>query len=182
MRVEGAVAGSVHLPQIDGRLLPGCSVVSVTVLDGDLELRAHLVRTPLPRPVREGGWAVADTSPPTTRTPGGPGGARTAAVSRADGLTAAVVGLHGWQHASTHAELDTNAMGPYSAVPVLTATADGPATVLVSLHALTRTAPADPAGLATAVRVEVDGTVLHVHWRTGPHHTLDLATFVPTTT
>ncbi|WP_435172915.1 DUF2264 domain-containing protein [Actinacidiphila sp. bgisy145] len=181
MRVEGAVAGSVHLPQLDGRLLPGCSVVSVTVLDGDLELRAHLVRTPRPRPVREGGWAVADTSPLTTRTPGGPGTARTAAVTRADGLTATVVGLYGWQHAATHAERDTNAMGPYSAVPVLTATAGTPTTVLVSLHTLTRTAPTptDLADLATAVRVEVHGTVLHAHWRTGPHHTLDLATFVP---
>ncbi|WP_328468949.1 DUF2264 domain-containing protein [Streptomyces sp. NBC_00448] len=173
MRVDGPVAGSVHLPQIGGRLLPGCSVVSVSILDADLELRAHLVRTPGPRPVREGGWAVADGSPVESYPAAGE---RTAVVVRADGLAATAAGLYGWSAAGTHAERDTNAVGPYSAVPVLTATADGPATVLVALHALARSGPVD---VTDAVHLDVSGTVVHVRWGTGAEHTVDLATFVP---
>ncbi|MEL5953437.1 DUF2264 domain-containing protein [Streptomyces sp. CLV115] len=173
MRVDGTIAGSVHLPQIDGRQLPGCAVVSVSLPDGEHEVRAHLVRSPGGRTVREGGWAVADDVPPTAQLdPEAP----SATVTTTGGLTARVTGLHGYDDARAFGYRDADALGRCAAVPALFASARAGDTVLVSLHTLTRTATAAP---PEPPAVRVDGTLVTVTRPDGIRKSVDLAAFVP---
>ncbi|WP_241968531.1 DUF2264 domain-containing protein [Streptomyces sp. ICBB 8177] len=65
---------------------------------------------------REGGHALADAAEPVAATGDG-----WALVRRRDGLTSAVVGLHGWDAAAVEHAVDANAFGRHSAVPYLTA-------------------------------------------------------------
>jgi hypothetical protein len=118
----------------------------------------HRVDAPCGTPVREGGWAVADdTAPPTART--GPGWAL---AHRADGLTSALVGLHGWSddEGTVVAAAGGNAYGHHSATPILTLPSHpGGTRLMVTLVVLS----ADPVVHASAegarVRVTADGSV-----------------------
>lgn len=169
MRAEGPIAGSVHIPQRDGAWFPGCAVTSVTIIEGDAEVRAHLVRTDRSWPVREGGWAVAGDEPPESRV-----GARDAQVRNGDGLTATITALHGWSSAEVIPCEGSDAFAHHSAVPVLHGETGTGETVLVSLHALARSERRTPAPTAS-----VDGTALTLEWDGGAVHTIDLAAFVP---
>ncbi|MER5434792.1 DUF2264 domain-containing protein [Streptomyces sp. NPDC002588] len=122
---------------------------TVSVVRGPWEIRVHRVDAPPGTPVREGGWAVADdAAPPVADT--GPG---RALARRADGLTSALVALHGWGDAAGTVvrAVDANACGRHSATPVL----DGAGPLLVTLVVLGRDAPHTGA----AATVEADGTV-----------------------
>ncbi|MGX5207837.1 DUF2264 domain-containing protein [Streptomyces violaceus] len=155
--VEGAHAASWHRA-----LLPGSGaghrIETVSVVHGPWEVRVHRVDAPPGTPVREGGWAVADdTAPPTART--GPGRAR---ARRTDGLTSALVGLHGWSddEGTVVAAVGANAYGHHSATPLLTLPSHpGGTHLLVTLVVLS----ADPAVHAvvegTRVRAGADGGV-----------------------
>jgi hypothetical protein len=155
--VEGARAASWHQA-----LLPGSGaghrIETVSVVHGPWEVRVHRVDAPPGTPVREGGWSVADdTAPPTART--GPG---RALARRADGLTSALVGLHGWSdgEGTVVAAAGSNAYGRHSATPLLTLPSHpGGTRLLVTLVVLS----ADPVVHAlverTRVQAGVDGTV-----------------------
>ncbi|MGW2519568.1 DUF2264 domain-containing protein [Streptomyces sp. NPDC001617] len=124
-------------------------VETVSVVHGPWEIRVHRIDAGANTPVREGGWAIADDSaPPVAES--GPG---RATARRADGLTSALVGLHGWgdaEGAVVHA-LDANACGRHSATPVL----EGTGPLLVTLVVL----GVDPVVAGASATVEADGTV-----------------------
>ncbi|MEI5523220.1 DUF2264 domain-containing protein [Streptomyces brasiliscabiei] len=108
-------------------------IETVSVVHGPWEMRVHRVDAPPGTPLREGGWAVAaDTGPPTGES--GPG---RALARRADGLTSAVVGLHGWGDApgAVLRAVGANAYGHHSATPVLEGVR-GSGPVLVTLVVL----------------------------------------------
>ena len=138
---EGRTAASWHEAH-------GHRVETVSVVHGPWEIRVHRITAGANTPVREGGWALADdTAPPVAES--GPGWAL---ARRADGLTSAVVGLHGWgEGAGTVVAAEgSNAYGRYSATPVL----EGTGALLVTLVSL-GTAPHTGA----EARVDVDGGV-----------------------
>ncbi|MFJ8105079.1 DUF2264 domain-containing protein [Streptomyces sp. NPDC096132] len=127
----------------------GSGIETVSVVRGPWEIRVHRVDAPPGTPVREGGWAVADDfGPPLAKT--GPGHAL---AIRADGLTSALVALHGWGDAAGTVvrALDANACGRHSATPVL----EGAAPLLVTLVVLGVDAPTAGA----EATVDVDGAV-----------------------
>ncbi|MGX1564869.1 DUF2264 domain-containing protein [Streptomyces sp. NPDC055506] len=114
---EGPRAASWHRAVLPGSG-EGHRIETVSVVHGPWEVRVHRVDAPPGTPVREGGWAVADdTAPPTART--GPGWAL---ARRADGLTSALVALHGWSDdtGTVVAAEGRNAYGHHSATPRLT--------------------------------------------------------------
>ena len=171
VHAEGPVAGSVHIPQRDGRPFPGSAVTTVTLVDGDHELRAHLVRADARRAVREGGWSVADTTPPTGSSDDRP----SARVTTTAGLTASVVGLVGWSAAGTVATTGSDAFAEHAAAPVITGVTSGSSTVFVSLHTLT----AVPHEVDGIVEVAVEDGVVTARWASGTQQVVDLRTFVP---
>ena len=181
-RVEGAVAGSVHLPQSGRVLLDGCAVTTVSFVDGAFEVRAHLVESPRARRVREGGFAVADAVPPASGV-----GADYAWVRGEEGIVAACIALHGWSEASLFPYRGANAMGEHSATPALFGTCEPGLTLFVTLHALTalgdeQTDALDASAVAAwrnCVDVRVDGTTVVVTWAGQKPIDCDLATFVP---
>ncbi|WP_171110166.1 MULTISPECIES: DUF2264 domain-containing protein [unclassified Streptomyces] len=149
--VEGRRAASWH------RAGEGRRIETVSVVHGPFEVRVHRLDPSADSPVREGGWAVADDAvPPTGQT--GPGWAL---ARRADGLTSAVVGLHGWGDADgtvAHA-VGTNAVGHRSATPCLQR--DAGARLLVTLVVLSADPDLDPVTVTSGTRATVgaDGTV-----------------------
>lgn len=188
-RVEGDLAGSVHVPQLHRRALPGTAVTTVTAGDGTAEVRAHLVQTDRPWPMREGGWAVADDAELAT------GVFEDGAWAQGrDGLLSAVIGLHGWdaprpavaddasrrpERARVFAYRDANAMGSHSATPALQGRTSTRNTVVATLHVLERGGAVDPQEWRDRVRVDVDGTLVRLTWASGATSEFDLATFVP---
>lgn len=180
-RADGPVSGSVHLPHLDGRPVPGAAVRTVSVVHGAWEVRCHLVRTGEERTVREGAHAVADSTPPETGVFAGAG--RWARGAR--GVLAAVVPLHGYAAADVHRDEGANALGPHAATPYLTGTQAAGDHVHVALHLLRLDPDATADDLAAAdpgdvVAVAVEGTTVRVRWADdGTGTTTDLATFVP---
>jgi hypothetical protein len=137
-------------------------VLTASVARGPWEVRAHLVTAPAGCAVREGGYALAGSRPPSVHT--GPGWAR---VSRPDGLSSVVVALHGLRDAAVATAVDANAYGVRSATPYLTAPPHpGGSAVHVSLVALTGDR-VDPAALAESVTVSVDGDAVTVTFPDG---------------
>lgn len=132
-------------------------VETTTLVYGPWEIRVHrLSPAPGGRAVhlREGGHAVAgDTLPDTAH------GTRWATAARADGLSTAIVGLHGWDGCTASVARDTaaNAFGPHSAVPCLTRAAPEPGVphTLVTLLALSG-APVPAPALHATVSATVD--------------------------
>ncbi|NWF29076.1 DUF2264 domain-containing protein [Streptomyces sp. PKU-EA00015] len=145
--------------------VPGCEapfrVTTASLPHGPWEFRVHHVQAPsgpLPQgvSVREGGYAVAHELPPQART--GPGWAL---ARTADGLTSAVIGLHGWEEGDTGVsrQVEANAYGPHSATPCLTTSFHAPG-CYVSLIALSRDT-VHPEALRASASVEAaDGTVV----------------------
>ena len=126
------------------------TVTSASVVHGRLEVRAHLVEAPAGHTVREGGYALADDRPPEESL-----GAGFAVVHRPDGLTSAIVGLHGYRTAGVARALDANAFGPCSATPFLSAP-EQPGTPAVFVSAVVLSGdPVHPEALRAALRVTV---------------------------
>ncbi|MFF7165487.1 DUF2264 domain-containing protein [Streptomyces sp. NPDC008086] len=136
-----------------GSRAQGGRVETVSLVRGAWEVRVHRLDVPPDTAVREGGWAVADdAAAPDVHT--GPG---RAVARRADGLTSALVGLHGWDGAETSVvrATGTNAVGHHSATPVLQLARPRP--LLVTLVVLSAD-PRTPLTGASAT-VTADGTV-----------------------
>ncbi|MFJ4261303.1 DUF2264 domain-containing protein [Paenarthrobacter nicotinovorans] len=172
-RTQGPVSGSVHVPQLYGKALPGTAVTTVSVVDGIHEVRCHLVTGPAEFSVREGGHAVAGASRVHAGTT-----QDTAWVSNGD-VFAAVTALHGWQKTDTAHYTGANAMGEHSAVPSLSAQRAVVETVHVALHTLTRGPAPAPEALEAAAAVLVSGTEVSLTWASGASQSFDLRTFVP---
>lgn len=137
-------------------------VVTASLARGPWEVRTHRVTAPAGCAVRAGGYALADAHPPAVHI--GPGWAR---VSRPDGLASVVVGLRGLPDAAVATSVDSNAYGVHSATPYLTAPAHpGGTAVYASLVVLTGDR-IDPAALAGAFAVAVEGEVLTVTFPDG---------------
>ncbi|GAB3795536.1 DUF2264 domain-containing protein [Humibacter antri] len=178
-RVEGDIAGSVHLPQLGRRLFDGCAVTTVSFIDGPYEVRAHLVQSPQGHRVREGGFAVAGPVPPASAAEGTVAWAR-----NADDVICGVVGLHGWDEAVIVEHSGANAMGDHSVTPALYGRCVEGLTVFVTLHVLTKASDehpdaASPDVWASAADIAVDGSTVRVRWASGRSAECDLATFVP---
>ncbi|MEW1860671.1 DUF2264 domain-containing protein [Streptomyces sp. NPDC088194] len=114
LHCDGRTAASRH-----DALLPGSDeavpIESASVLHGPWEVRVHRVGGAWHAAVREGGYAVADAEPPYVET--GPGWAL---ARTANGLTSAVIALHGWdEQAAVAREVAANAFGSHSATPYL---------------------------------------------------------------
>ncbi|MFF6784169.1 DUF2264 domain-containing protein [Streptomyces sp. NPDC012510] len=150
--------GRIHPLGVDGRRAAswheplGHRVETVSVVRGPWEVRVHRLDAPPGTVVREGGWAVADdAAPPVGES--GPGSR--ALARRVDGLTSAIVGLHGWSgDGAVVSARDTNAYGLHSATPVLEGSA---APVLVTLVMLSGDPCASHAGASATI--DDDGTV-----------------------
>jgi len=179
-RVDGAISGSVHIPQLAGKALPGTAVTTVSMTDGSHELRAHLVRGPSSYGLREGSHAVAGATAPSSGTIAATKESpATAWAVTDDGLFAAVVGLHGWDSPDVANYAGANAMGTHSAVPYLRAARGDAPSVHIALHTLTRRGAPAPSALTGVVDVRVDGTRVDVAWASGAVGCFDLDTFVP---
>lgn len=172
-RTDGLVSGSVHIPQLYGKALPGTAVTTVSVVDGIHELRCHLVRGPVEYSIREGGHAVADATPVEL------GQTRSAAWVNNGEVFAAVTAMYGWEEPRTTQYSEANAMGEHSAVPSLSAKRNSGETVHVALHTLTRGEAPAPEALQAAAAVVVSGTEVSVSWASGAQQSFDLRTFVP---
>ncbi|MFG3157917.1 DUF2264 domain-containing protein [Streptomyces sp. NPDC048219] len=119
LRCEEGVAASwyaARFPGDDHRY----RVETTSVLHGPWEIRVHRIEAPRGASVREGGYAVAHAESPAALT--GPGWALT---RTADGLSSAVIALHGWGDgarrgtAEVARDVQSNAFGPRSAIPYL---------------------------------------------------------------
>ncbi|WPO69835.1 DUF2264 domain-containing protein [Streptomyces sp. KN37] len=157
---EGRLASSRHDARLPGHDDP-FPVVTTSALHGPWEIRAHRLRAPEGAAVREGGYAVADGTPPHAERGPGWALARTSA-----GLISAVVALHGWHEETGIArEVAANAYGPHSATPFLTLPQHpgGPG-VHVTLVALSRDT-VDPRALRASVTCAVDDDGVRVRVR-----------------
>jgi hypothetical protein len=104
-------------------------IETASIAHGRYELRVHHVSCRDGADVRDGGFSVAAPHPPEADT--GDGWAR---VHRADGLTSAIVALHGYDAAAVHHHAGGNAIAHHAATPYLRrAGAIAPECVLVSL-------------------------------------------------
>jgi hypothetical protein len=135
-------AASWYRPRFGPVDVPGARVLTLSILNQGVELRAHLVTAPDGWTAREGSFALADD---------------------AEELTVDLLPLHGWTGSgSAHFE-GGNAFGEHSTVPYLTAQPElGVPTVYVSMHRLGRTAP-----IPIPVTVEVNGGHLSAEWSDG---------------
>ncbi|MEV8311421.1 DUF2264 domain-containing protein [Streptomyces flavidovirens] len=161
----GRTASSWHLARLPGDERE-FRIDTTSVLFGPWEVRVHRLEAPESAGVREGGHAVAATERPRAET--GPGWAL---VRTADGLTSAVVALHGWdaeEAAGVSRDVQANAYGPHSATPYLRLGAHpGGHSVHVSLIALSRDT-VRPRALRDSITVEVlDGPVVRLTFPDG---------------
>ncbi|MFB7916830.1 DUF2264 domain-containing protein [Streptomyces sp. NPDC056061] len=160
LRCEDRVAASWYAAKLPGDDR-AYRIETTSVLHGPWEVRVHRVEAPAGAVVREGGHAVAHARSPFARS-----GPDWALARTADGLTSALVALHGWDGrgdgADVARDVQSNAFGPHSAVPYLRSRPHpGGHSIHVSLVALSRDA-VHPEALRDAVRVHVaaDSVVL----------------------
>ncbi|MFF9570011.1 DUF2264 domain-containing protein [Streptomyces sp. NPDC014685] len=146
-------------------------IETTSVLHGPWEVRVHRVEAPEGAVVREGGHAVAHAQSPFAVA-----GPDWALARTADGLSSALIALHGWdggaEGAAVARDVQSNAYGPHSAIPYLRSRPHpGGRSVHVSLVALSRDT-VHPEALRDAVRVRagadsvvltfLDGTTVEV--------------------
>lgn len=171
-RTDGALSGSVHLPQVNGKNLPGSAVLTLSILHGPHELRCHLVHGSAGYTVREGSFALAGNTPPTQQI-------QTTSVRLEQGLLrSSLLGIHGWEQAEVARYQGCNALGKHSAAAFLTAPGSSETSCYVALHSLTVEREL-PKTAAEVVAVKVSGSTVSWRWCDGPSGTIDIADFVP---
>ncbi|MEU2841257.1 DUF2264 domain-containing protein [Streptomyces sp. NPDC007076] len=160
LRCEDRVAASWYAARLPGDDHP-YRIETTSVLHGPWEVRVHRVEAPEGVVVREGGHAVSHATSPFALS-----GPDWALARTADGLSSALVALHGWdggtEPAAVARDVQSNAYGPHSAIPYLrSGPHPGGRSVHVSLVALSRDT-LHPEALRDAVRVRVgaDSVVL----------------------
>lgn len=170
LRCEDRVAASWYAARLPGDDHP-YRVETTSVLHGPWEIRVHRVEAPEGAVVREGGHAIAHVERPFALS-----GPDWALARTAEGLSSALIGLHGWdggtEGAAVARDVQSNAYGPHSAIPYLrSGPHPGGRSIHVSLVALSRDA-VHPEALRDAVRVRagadsvvltfLDGTTVEV--------------------
>jgi hypothetical protein len=141
------------------------TVTTQVAVRGPWEIRAHLVEAPPDWTVREGGYAVASAAPPVAAVSG-----LQASAERSDGLRSVLVGLHGWESASTVSEQGFNAFGSQSATPILLSGSGGVHVTLVGLTGSPLEVPPASASVSGGlVRVELAGEVIEFSLTTSPN-------------
>lgn len=168
-RVRGSVAGSTCAPR-EGALLS-----SVSIVNGPFEVRCHLLEGDRPTDVREGSWAVASgTAVPHGVTDG------VAWARRADGLTAALLPLHGYDRAETITHEGGNVLGVHMSTPVAFGRATPKGSLHVALHFLGRTGDVSELGstMKAVSSISIDGVAVRVEWRDGQVMTVDVGSFI----
>ena len=163
--VEASYAASWHRAWL-GEQGPW-RIESASVVHGGWEIRCTLVDGPADVQLRHGGYAIAAEQAPQVTT----GEAPWAAAERADGLTSAIVGLHGYDEAGARRDTGANAFGPHSATPYLLGSTG--ARVLVAAVVLSGDT-VWPDAIAESIAVEVrdrrveltfaDGTTATISW------------------
>ncbi|MGW6497721.1 DUF2264 domain-containing protein [Nonomuraea angiospora] len=141
----------------------GAVITTTSTVYGPWEIRVHEIANGGAGTVREGGYALSDASPPALVT-----GDRWALARRADGLTSAVIGLHGWERASLSREVESNAFGPHSAIPCLHSGTPG---LHVSLIVLSGN-EVHPGALREAITVDVSDEAVVVSFPDGTSRTV----------
>ncbi|MFD0340084.1 DUF2264 domain-containing protein [Streptomyces sp. NPDC127117] len=170
LRCEDRIAASWYAARLPGDGHP-YRIETTSVLHGPWEIRVHRVEAPEGTVVREGGHAVAHAESPFALS-----GPDWALARTADGLSSALIALHGWdggtEGAAVARDVQSNAYGPHSAIPYLrSGPHPGGRSIYVSLVALSRDA-VHPEALRDAVRVHagadsvvltfLDGTTVEV--------------------
>ncbi|MET9658854.1 DUF2264 domain-containing protein [Streptomyces sp. NPDC006510] len=170
LRCEDRVAASWYAARLPGDDHP-YRIETTSVLHGPWEIRVHRVEAPEGAVVREGGHAVAHAESPFALS-----GPDWALARTADGLSSALIALHGWdggtEGAAVARDVQSNAYGPHSAIPYLrSGPHPGGRSIHVSLVALSRDT-VHPEALRDAVRVRagadsvvltfLDGTTIEV--------------------
>ncbi|GAA2447952.1 DUF2264 domain-containing protein [Streptomyces pulveraceus] len=153
LRCEDRVAASWYAARLPGDDHP-YRIETTSVLHGPWEIRVHRVEAPEGVVVREGGHPVSHATSPFALS-----GPDWALARTADGLSSALVALHGWddgtEPAAVARDVQSNAYGPHSAIPYLrSGPHPGGRSVHVSLVALSRDT-LHPEALRDAVRVRV---------------------------
>lgn len=172
VRAEGPASGSVHLPQLNGKTLPGSAVLTVSILHGAHELRCHVVHGGAGYTLREGSFAIAGAAEPELQL------WESGAQVKYGSLHSSLLGVHGWTAARVARYAGCNALGEYSAVAFLTAPGSKEPRCYVALHSL-GSAVDLPGSVADAVAVEVVGSTVSWSWHKGPSGSIDIAEFVP---
>jgi hypothetical protein len=164
--VSGRTASSWHQAWLGSE---GPWPITITsVIHGGWEIRCALAEGPAGAAVRSGGFAVAGDSLPEATV-----GSTAAIVRNADGLSSAVVGLHGYSQAGVHTGLHSNAFGPHSATPYLTAQHAGEPLILVHAVLLTRDS-IRPEAFASGIDVAVEGTTVRLELPGGGSEVVEL--------
>ncbi|MFJ4883210.1 DUF2264 domain-containing protein [Streptomyces sp. NPDC088731] len=153
LRCGDRVAASWYAARLPGDDHP-YRIETTSVLHGPWEIRVHRVEAPEGVVVREGGHAVSHATSPFALS-----GPDWALARTADGLSSALVALHGWdggtEPAAVARDVQSNAYGPHSAIPYLrSGPHPGGRSVHVSLVALSRDT-LHPEALRDAARVRV---------------------------
>ncbi|WP_396667530.1 DUF2264 domain-containing protein [Microbacterium sp. R86528] len=142
-----------------GSLFPSARVQSVTVAQGNLEVRIHRLRFPPPSsPVRVSGWAIADARPEDIRqTITG----NSSQVRNAEGLSSQLLALHGFaENASASAASWGTAFGRWAMLPELHSSTHES----LFVYAVSLSGSADALPLQNRVRADVTGALITVEW------------------
>ncbi len=150
-------------------------VETASVALPDMELRITHLWSLAGGVVRDGGLAVSHDTPPVVTEGDG-----WCAVTTADGLTGAVVGLHGWGRSGSVAGAAASPFGAHTVVPYVEGVpyveddARAPESVLVVAHILT-SGPFDADAVRAAVTIDVRGhRVVVARVAGGDHHLVQL--------
>ncbi|HEV7525424.1 MAG TPA: DUF2264 domain-containing protein [Acidimicrobiia bacterium] len=117
----------------------------------DMELRISHLWSLDGGVLRDGGLAVSHDRPPVVTQ-----GEGWCAVTTADGLTGAVIGLFGWGGSGWVGGEAASPFGAHSVVPYVDGDGRGPESVLVSAHILT-SGTVDPEAVRASVSIEMVG-------------------------
>lgn len=144
-----------------GSVPPSARIEAVTIARGPVEVRIHRLRFAPPGcVVRSSGWAVAAERPEgLAATVDG----AAADVLGPDALRSSLVGVIGWEKATSRPATWGTAFGPWATMPELSATTGSD--LFVSLASLSTSISS--ADLSRAVRVDVRGSTITAVWADG---------------
>jgi hypothetical protein len=149
-------------------------VESASVALGQIELRVTHLWSLDGGVIRDGGLAVSHDTPPVVTEGDG-----WCAATTVDGLTGAVVGLHGWSGAGSVSGAAASPFGAHTVVPYVAGDARDPETVLVCAHVFT-SGPFDPEAVRARIAIEVLGhRVVIARTADGEEHLVQLYRAAP---
>jgi len=144
-------------------------VETVSVARPDMELRVTHLWSLDGGTIRDGGLAVSHDEPPAVSRGDG-----WCAATTTDGLTGAVIALHGWTGAGWRTAVEASPFGRHTVVPYVDGDGGEPEALLVCAHVLT-TGPVDAEAIRASSTVEVlTRRALVVRFADGEEHLVQL--------